>query len=175
MAETNFSGPVNSEAGLLSGPFTEATAPTDPTTGQLAYFSDLGGSATWAQWDGSAWTAVGGGGSTAILAAPYSTTTIDVTAIGQIITVVNDRSAGSGPYELNATNGLGEGLVIIDGMYIFHSPYTSENAIQLIGSNFPITVPSGNFSLQFVVAGVVEGAALLNLTGMSAGGQIEVL
>ena len=117
MAETNFSGPVNSEAGFLSGPFTVATAPTDPTTGQLAYFSDHDGSATWGQWDGSAWVAVGGGGSSAVLAVPGETTTLTFTSLGQVITVVNGNANSEDSISINVAPIENIDAYVVNGGY----------------------------------------------------------
>jgi hypothetical protein len=142
MANTTFKGPVRSQNGFL-------------------------------EWDGSAWVPVGGGGGggSALIAVPNGTLNLVFTEIGQIITVVNDRSVsseGSG-YIIDASCPLAAGQPIIDGRYISGVGPTFPTLAY--GGDFPIFVQPNGFMLQFVLAGIRDygyGSGLqplINFTG----------
>jgi hypothetical protein len=150
MANTTFSGPVRSQNGFQ-------------------------------EWDGTEWVPVGGGGGggAVLIASLDVPLTLEFTEIGQMITVVNNRSESednSGTYALNftcplLTNPTG---VNYKGKYLA-SGLSGVEPFQ-VNSDASMTIAgASDFLLQFVLAGVYDSGgmggpqAYVNLTGFTNG------
>ena len=125
------------------------------------------------------WTPLGGGGGTVLIASLDVPLAIELTEIGQMITVVNNRSESennSGVYTINFTCSLLEypDNVNYKGKYLSDTG-TGPTPLQVNSDVSMTLLGASDFLLQFVLAGVYDSGSMggpqayVNLTGFTAG------
>lgn len=125
------------------------------------------------------WTPLGGGGGTVLIASLDVPLAIELTEIGQMITVVNNRSESennSGVYTINFTCSLLEypQNVSYKGKYLSDTG-TGPIPLQVNSDGSMTLVGASDFLLQFVFAGVYDAGSMagpqayVNLTGFTSG------